>query len=146
MMDTGRKAKYVWFTVGGIALAVAGLVLLRNAGDNEGIMQVLPFFCIGFGCGAFGWGAGELLRVRALKNHPELALELEIEQQDERRIYIANAAKARAFDVMNVLLAALIVCFGLMQVELVVLLLLVAVYLLIEGVAIYQMVKLDKKL
>lgn len=145
-MTTGRKAKYVWFTIGGIALAVVGLLLLKNYGDSTGVMQVLPFICIGFGCGAFGWGAGELLRARALKGNPELALELEIEKNDERRIFIVNAAKARAYDVMNYLLAALIVCFGLMQVELVVLLLLVAAFLFVEGVAVYQMVKLEKKL
>ena len=75
-----------------------------------------------------------------------MALELEIEKNDERRIFIANAAKARAYDVMSYLFAALIVCFGLMQVELVVLLLLVAAFLFVEGVAVYQMVKLEKKL
>lgn len=145
-MTTGRKAKYVWITIGGIALVVVGLLLLKNYSDSTGIMQVLPFICIGFGCGAFGWGAGELLRARALKGNPELALELEIEKNDERRVFIVNAAKARAYDVMSYLFAALIVCFGLMQVELVVLLLLVAAFLFVEGVAVYQMVKLEKKL
>ena len=44
------------------------------------------------------------------------------------------------------ILLALIICFGLMQVELVVLLMLIAAFLFVEGVAIYQMVKLEKKL
>ena len=72
-----------------------------------------------------------------------------MERTDERRIFIANAAKARAYDVMSYLFAALIICFGLMQVELVVLvvlLMLIAAFLFVEGVAIYQMVKLEKKL
>ena len=69
-----------------------------------------------------------------------------MERTDERRIFIANAAKARAYDVMSYLFAALIICFGLMQVELVVLLMLIAAFLFVESVAIYQMVKLEKKL
>lgn len=48
--------------------------------------------------------------------------------------------------VMSYLFAALIICFGLMQVELVVLLMLIAAFLFVESVAIYQMVKLEKKL
>lgn len=61
-------------------------------------------------------------------------------------IAIANAAKARAYDVMSYLFSALIICFGLMQVDLAVILLLVAAFLFVEGVAIYQMVKLEKKM
>ena len=37
-------------------------------------------------------------------------------------------------------------CFALMKVELSVVLLLVGVYLVIEGYAVYQMVKLDKEM
>ena len=145
-MTTGRKAKYICFTVGGIALVILGFVLIKGFDTSEGVMQVLPFYCIGIGCGAFGWGAGELLRARALRGNPELAFEMEIERTDERRIFIANAAKARAYDVMSVLFAALIICFGLMQVDLAVLLMLIAAFLFVEGVAIVQMVKLEKKL
>ena len=142
-MTTGSKRKSIAFTIGGIALVIAGFVLLKFFPADEGVMEVLPYYFVGIGCGAFGWGAGELLRERALR---ELAFELEVERTDERRIFIANAAKARAYDVMSYLFAALIICFGLMQVELVVLLMLIAAFLFVEGVAIYQMVKLEKKL
>lgn len=145
-MTTGRKRKSIAFTSGGIVLVIAGFVLLRLFPADDGVMQVLPFYCIGIGCGAFGWGAGALLQARALRGNPELAFELEIERTDERRIFIANAAKARAYDVMSVLFAALILCFGLMQVELVAILMLIGAFLFVEGVAVYQMVKLEKKL
>lgn len=145
-MTTGTKIKHIFITVAGIVLVILGFVLLKGFDTSTGIMEVLPFICIGIGCGAFGWGAGTLLQRRALKNNPELAFELEVEKNDERRIAIANAAKARAYDVMNYLFAALILCFCLMGVELVVLLMLIAAFLFVEGVAIYQMVKLDKKM
>ena len=139
-MTTGSKRKSIAFTIGGIALVIAGFVLLKFFPADEGVMEVLPYYFMGIGCGAFGWGAGELLRARALRGN------LEVERTDERRIFIANAAKARAYDVMSYLFAALIICFGLMQVDLVVLLMLIAAFLFVEGVAIYQMVKLEKKL
>lgn len=145
-MTTGSKRKSIAFTIGGIALVIAGFVLLKFFPADEGVMEVLPYYFMGIGCGAFGRGAGELLRARALRGNPELAFELEVERTDERRIFIANAAKARAYDVMSYLFAALIICFGLMQVDLVVLLMLIAAFLFVEGVAIYQMVKLEKKL
>ena len=145
-MTTGSKRKSIAFTIGGIALVIAGFVLLKFFPADEGVMEVLPYYFMGIGCGAFGWGAGELLRARALRGNPELAFELEVERTDERRIFISNAAKARAYDVMSYLFAALIICFGLMQVELVVLLMLIAAFLFVESVAIYQMVKLEKKL
>lgn len=145
-MNTGKKANYVWLTVAGIAIVIVGFILMKDYATSTGVMQVLPFVCIGVGCGCFGLGAGGLLRARVLKNDPELAFELEVEMNDERRIAIANAAKARAYDVMSYLFSALIICFGLMQVELAVILLLVAAFLFVEGVAIYQMVKLEKKM
>ena len=45
-------------TVVGILLAAIGVVLLRRDADSQGVMAVLPFVCIGVGCGAFGHGMG----------------------------------------------------------------------------------------
>ena len=104
-MTTGRKRKSIAFTIGGIALVIAGFVLLKFFPADEGVMEMLPYYFMGIGCGAFGWGAGEFLRARALRGNPELAFELEVERTDERRIFIANAAKARAYDVMSYLFA-----------------------------------------
>ena len=39
-------------TVVGILLAAIGFVLLRRYADSQGVMAVLPFVCIGVGCGA----------------------------------------------------------------------------------------------
>ena len=75
-MTTGSKRKSIAFTIGGIALVIAGFVLLKFFPADEGVMEVLPYYFMGIGCGAFGWGAGELLRARALRGNPELAFEL----------------------------------------------------------------------
>ena len=72
-------------TVVGILLAAIGFVLLRRYADSQGVMAVLPFVCIGVGCGAFGHGMGGMLSRKALKGSPDLQKQLEIEQKDERK-------------------------------------------------------------
>lgn len=57
-------------TVVGILLAAIGFVLLRRYADSQGVMAVLPFVCIGVGCGAFGHGMGGMLSRKALKGSP----------------------------------------------------------------------------
>ena len=101
---------------------------------------------LGVGCGAFGWGAGELLKRRAVEGDPEIEKRLRIEQQDERNRTIADRAKARAYDAALYIFSALMLCFALMQVELAVILLLVGAYLLVVGVSIYYYVKYNHEL
>ena len=84
-----NKKRYYLFAVMGIVLLLTGFFLLRGFPAAQGVMQVLPFVCIGVGCGAFGWGSGELISKRVLRSEPELALQIEIEQNDERRILIS---------------------------------------------------------
>ena len=109
-------------------------------------MTVLPFVCLGIGCGAFGHGMGDLLSRNALESDPELARSLAIEQQDERNIALANRAKGKAFDIMLYVYGALMVSFALMGMDLAPLLLLVFSYLLVVGCSIYYRVKYDKEM
>ena len=141
-----NKKRYYLFTVMGIVLLLTGFFLLRGFPAAQGVMQVLPFVCIGVGCGAFGWGSGELISKRVLRSEPELELQIEIEQNDERRILISERARARALNVMNYTFATLILCFLLMGVDTAVVLMLIAVYLFVEFYAVYQMIKLEKEL
>ncbi len=141
-----RSVRNALAIVGGLGAVLIGFVLLRAMPDAGGIMDVLPSVLLGVGCGAFGYGAGDAISAQILKKDPELARELEIEQQDERRMMIAERSKARAFDMMTYALGALMLCFTLMKVDMSVVLLLVGVYLVIEGYAVYQMVKLDKEM
>ena len=112
--------------------------------NPQGIFRVLPFVCIGLGCGMFGHGMGNIISRQALKGSPEIARQIEIEQKDERNIAIGNQAKAKGFDMMTFAFGALMICFALMEIELAATLLLVFTYLFVEGYAIYYRFKLDK--
>lgn len=136
------KAKYGIISLLGLAAVVAGFILARM---GAGIAP-LPYVLLGVGCGAFGWGAGELLKRRAVEGDPEIEKRLRIEQQDERNRTIADRAKARAYDAALYIFSALMLCFALMQVELAVILLLVGAYLLVVGISIYYYVKYNREL
>ena len=136
------KAKYWIISLLGLAAVVAGVILARM---GAGIAP-LPYVLLGVGCGAFGWGAGELLKRRAVEGDPEIEKRLRIEQQNERNRTIADRAKARAYDAALYIFSALMLCFALMQVELAVILLLVGAYLLVVGVSIYYYVKYNHEL
>ena len=136
------KAKYWIISLLGLAAVVAGFILVRM---GAGIAP-LPYVLLGVGCGAFGWGTGELLKRRAVEGDPEIEKRLRIEQQDERNRTIADRAKARAYDAALYIFSALMLCFALMQVELAVILLLVGAYLLVVGVSIYYYVKYNHEL
>ena len=136
------KAKYWIISLLGLAAVLAGVILARM---GAGIAP-LPYVLLGVGCGAFGWGAGELLKRRAVEGDPEIEKRLRIEQQDERNRTIADRAKARAYDAALYIFSALMLCFALMQVELAVILLLVGAYLLVVGISIYYYVKYNREL
>lgn len=144
-MMNGRTWNFIKI-IGGILLGIFSLYALRHYDRAEGIMTVLPFVCLGIGCGAFGHGMGDLLSRKALENDPELARSLAIEQQDERNIALANRAKGKAFDIMLYVYGALVVSFALMGMDLASLLLLVFAYLLVVGCSIYYRVKYDKEM
>lgn len=130
------------FTVGGMVLLLCGLMLLKLVPS----VLVLPYICIGLGCGAFGHGVGELVRERTFRDHPEMKKQAEIEAKDERNMAVSNRAKGKAFDFMLYLFGALMLAFVLMGVEFAVILLLVAAYLIVEGVFIYYSVKYQKEM
>ena len=142
-----KERNWNWIKIiGGILLGIFSLFALRHYDHVEGVMAVLPFVCLGIGCGAFGHGMGDLLSRKALENDPELARSLVIEQQDERNIALANRAKGKAFDIMIYVYGALLVSFGLMGVALAPLLLLVFAYLLVVGCSVYYRVKYEKEM
>lgn len=133
-------------TIIGILLLGSGLFLIKSILNPQGIMKALPYICVGLGCGIFGHGMGNILGERAMKNNPEIKKQLEIEQNDERNIAIGNAAKAKAYEMMIYVFGALIMSFGLMGVDMVVLLLLVFAYLFVVFYGIYYRFKYDKEM
>lgn len=130
----------------GVILAALGLALIKTTANPQGMLRALPYVCIGLGSGLFGHGMGEVLCDRALRGSPEIKRALEIEQQDERNIAIADRAKGRAFDQMTFIFGALMVSFALMGVELAAVLLLVFAYLLVQGFALYYRFKFEREM
>ena len=141
-----RKSGWPAFLIG-LALLVGAWLLLRLCPDLDATgWRAVPFLALGVGCGVFGAGAGELLAGAAMKKHPELQKQNEIEQKDERNVALANRAKGRAFDIMLYCYGALMVCFVLMQVETAVVLLLTAAYLFILGCFVYYRVRYEREM
>lgn len=138
-----NTAKNVVLTVLGLLVLAGGLLALKRF-DLGG--SVLPYLCIGLGCGLFGQGFGELAARRSEKNHPEAARQREIEENDERSIAVRDKAQSRAYRVMIPVFGALLIAFALMNVELKVILLLTAAYLFVCGCNIYYSVKYGKEM
>ena len=139
-----KKGAYFTLTIFGFVLVIVGLCFIKSSVDSQGIMRVLPYFCIGIGCGAFGQGLGEILSGR--KTYKHIQKQIEIEKKDERNIAIANRAKGKAYDAMIYIFGALIVAFGLMDLELYVILPLVFAYIFVIGISVYYRIKFDKEM
>ena len=69
------------------------------------------------------------LKNKAMLKNPQAARQFEREQKDERNQVISNKSKARVYDLMIFVYAAVVLAFALMQVEIYVTMTLVAVYL-----------------
>ncbi len=130
----------------GLVILAGGLVSLKIVAEPQGIMLTLPYICVGVGCGIFGHGMGSILSRKALKNHPEVQKQMEIEAKDERNMAIANQAKARAYDMMVFVFGALMLSFALMNVDLKALLLLVFAYLFVIGYGVYYRFRIEKEM
>lgn len=142
---TQKKSNYVVVIIG-LLLLGTGLYFVKTIDDPRGIMQALPYVCIGVGCGLFGQGMGGILSQKAIQNHPEIQKQMDIEKNDERNIAIANRAKGKAFDIMTFVFGALMLAFALMGVDMVATLLLVFAYLFVHGYAIYYRCKYNEEM
>lgn len=140
-----KKAKYYLIAAAGAALFALGFFLIKAYPESGGILLTLPYLCIGLGCGAFGHGLGEILSKKARQADPEMARQLDIEAKDERNVKHANAAKAKGFDMMTYVFAALLLAFALMNAPLGVILPTVVAYLFIQFYALYHRLKLDRE-
>lgn len=141
-----NKTKHYITTAIGLILLLAGLVLVLKTEAGTGIMGALPYVLVGLGCLGFGHGMGSVVTQRTTRKHADVRRQMDIERKDERNIAIANAAKAKAYDVMLYVFGALLISFGLMQVDMVALLLLALAYLFVVGYGIYYRTKYDKEM
>lgn len=138
-----NNVKSTIVTVIGLIIFVAGLLAVKHFDLGN---QTAPYLCIGLGCGVFGQGLGELITRRSEKRHPEIARQREIEKNDERNIALRDRAQAKAYRMMIPVFGALFLAFALMNVELRVILLLVAAYLYICGCSVYYNIRYGKEM
>lgn len=125
---------------------VGGLILVKSFPAAEDYMLVLPYLCIGIGTGVFGYNLGELLKFAAVKKDPAAAKQIEIETKDERNVTIALKAKSKAYDLMTMVFAALLLAFAMMSAELYIILTFTAAYLFIVGTNAYYLIKYRKEM
>jgi len=145
-MKSEGIAKNIALSAFGFVILIAGLVFVKLLPDPQGIMRTLPYICIGIGAGIFGGNIGTLIKKQLLKKDPKAAREIEIEAKDERNIAISNKAKAKAYDLMQIVFGVLIIAFALMQVDMYVLLTFIAAYLFIIFSMIYYINKYCKEM
>ena len=122
-----KNKKNLICLLGGLVLWLGGFWLVRRSGISWETLRVLPYLMIGIGCGLFGYGVGEMVNRHVLDSNPTLAKEQEIAQKDERNVALANRAKAKAYDLMTYMMAA------------------VLAYLAIEFYALYWRQRLEKE-
>lgn len=127
-------------------LFFGGFLLLKLFPEPAGVVRALPFVCIGIGCGLLGHGIGKMAAEQTRKKYPEVARQADIEENDERNVVIRDRAKAKAYDRMVYIFGALMLVFALLGVELVAVLLLVFAYLLVVGVHVYYIYKMNKEI
>lgn len=144
-MKQYKIGRYVVLSIIGFVIMVAGLMLAKLLPETEGILKALPFLCVGVGAGIFGSNLGAAMRNNAARKDPQAAKQMEIEQKDERNQAIRRAAKARAYDMMLYVFSAILLAFSLMQVDIYVILTLVAAYLFIVFTNVYYLGKYNKE-
>lgn len=141
-----KQVKDYLITAIGILLFGTALILMKAFDNPQGVMRTLPYVCLGFGCGIFGHGMGNIISSKTMKRYPDIQKQLEIDTNDERNIAIANRAKAKAYDMMIFVFGALMVSFALLGIDMEVVLLLVSAYLFVIGYDIYYRSKYDKEM
>lgn len=145
-MTKRRRQGWMLFLAGLLLLAGAWLLLRLLPGLDTTPWRAVPFLCLGVGCGLFGGGTGELLAVQAMKKHQELQKQNEIAERDERNVAIGNAAKAKGYDVMTFAFGAMLLFSVLMEADLALTLVMVAVYLFIQFYSLWWRFKLEKEM
>lgn len=89
---------------------------------------------------------GVIISGRAVKSYPDIGKQIKINRLDERNIAIGNSAKAKAYDMMIFAFGALLFTWGVMGIDVIVILLFAFVYLFVIGYSIYYRCKFDREM
>ena len=94
---------------------IGGICLISSFKTPNEWTLVLPYICIGVGCGVFGHGMGNFIAEKTGRRNPEFQKQMEILQKDERNLMISNYAKAKGYDLMTYAFGALLLIFSLYE-------------------------------
>ena len=140
-----KKADWV-ITLIGVTMLGIGLFMTKTIENAQGILLTLPYVLVGTGCGILGYGMSNIVSKKAISKDLDLERQLEIEKNDERNIAISTKSKAKAYDLMTFLFGVLMLSFALMNIDMTVILLLVAAYLSVHIYGIYYRIKYEKEM
>lgn len=140
-----KKGKDYLITIIGLILAAVGVCLIKFIPDPQNIMKTLPYLCVGLGCGALGHGLGNIFTRKSIEKDPALAKQIEINAKDERNIMIGHSAKAKGYDMMTYVFAALMLAYALMGASYTIIIPFVVAYLFIQIYAVYYRFKIEKE-
>ncbi|MCL2492496.1 MAG: hypothetical protein FWF33_00430 [Clostridiales bacterium] len=99
----------------GIAVFAVGLLLTFIFSDASGTMSSVAAVLCGIGAGWIGAGVAFMIRGRRLKDDPERAKRLEIEEKDERNIHIREKAGYIMWFISLIMIAALMLTFRILD-------------------------------
>ena len=145
-MKKYKVGRYFFLATIGLIIFVVGLALIKLSQDTDGILKTLPYICVGLGSGIFGGNIGTAFKNKAMLKNPQATRQVEIEQKDERNQTISNKSKARVYDLMIFVYAVVILAFALMQINIYVTLILVAIYLFFIFANVYYFNKYNKEM
>lgn len=134
-----KNKKIIMYSV----LMILGVILFYIGGfEIKGAeLKSLSGTFIGIGAGLFGMSISQIVSLIIIEKNPSLKKKMDIEETDERNIYIRNAAKGKAFDSMLIILSILMFLYLALNVELVTIFLLLGAYLLIYIIYIIYLTK-----
>lgn len=146
MKNKNYVLKNILLSFLGVVLVAVGLYIYQKTVGMDKTVVVIPYIFIAIGCGILGHFTGNLIQYYSTKNNEELKRQIEIEKNDERNVLIAEKSKAKAYDLMIYLFAAMLIIFSLMGADKLQILVLVAIYLSLQIYALYWKSKFESRM
>ena len=146
MKNKNYVLKNILLSFLGVVLVALGLYIYQKTVGMGKTVVAIPYIFIAIGCGILGHFTGNLIQYYSTKNNEELKRQIEIEKNDERNVLIAEKSKAKAYDLMIYLFAAMLIIFSLMGADKLQILVLVAIYLSLQIYALYWKSKFESRM
>lgn len=146
MKNKNYVLKNILLSFLGVVLVAVGLFIYQKTLGMDKTVVVIPYIFIAIGCGILGHFTGNLIQYYSTKNNEELKRQIEIEKNDERNVLIAEKSKAKAYDLMIYLFAAMLIIFSLMGADKLQLVVLVAIYLSLQIYELYWKSKFESRM